>query len=70
MTKSEFKTDAINDVTGPKHCILPFIVMTYLKIVKVGGVKANGREPKSCFGQVFNFKLDSFALLKEVHGAN
>jgi hypothetical protein len=25
-----------------------------------GSTKANGREPKSCLGQVFNFKLDCF----------
>jgi hypothetical protein len=30
---------------------------------KLGSPKANGREPKSCLGRVFNFKLDSFASL-------
>ncbi len=25
-----------------------------------GSVKANGREPKSCLGQVFNYKLGCF----------
>ncbi len=24
--------------------------------------KANGRDPKSCLGRVFNFKLDSFVM--------
>ncbi len=26
----------------------------------LGRAKANGREPESCLGQVFNFKLDCF----------
>jgi len=25
-----------------------------------GSLKANGREPESCFGRVFNFKLGCF----------
>jgi hypothetical protein len=27
---------------------------------KAGNTKANGREPKSCLGRVFNFKLGCF----------
>ena len=27
---------------------------------KAGSSKANGREPKTCFGQVFNFKFGCF----------
>ncbi len=27
-----------------------------------GSAKANGREPKSCLGQVFNFKLGHFVM--------
>ncbi len=29
--------------------------------------KANGREPNSCLGQYINFKLDSFAVVEDVH---
>jgi len=29
---------------------------------QVGSEKANGREPKSCLGRVFNFKLGHFVL--------
>ncbi len=32
--------------------------------------KNYGREPKSCFGRVFHFKLGSFSFANEVHGAN
>ncbi len=32
-------------------------------------MKADVTEPKSCFGQVFKFKLGSFSVIKEVHGA-
>ncbi len=32
--------------------------------VVTGSAKANGREPKSCLGQVFNFKLCCFAQQK------
>jgi hypothetical protein len=31
-----------------------------IQLLNVGSVKANGGEPKSCFGQVFNFKLGCF----------
>jgi hypothetical protein len=31
---------------------------------------ANGREPKSCLGQLFNFKLGSFAVWEDVRDAN
>jgi hypothetical protein len=27
-----------------------------------GNTEANGREPKSCFGRVFNFKLGCFVM--------
>jgi hypothetical protein len=30
--------------------------------VDVGSAKANGREPKSCLGRVFNFKLGCFVI--------
>ncbi len=30
--------------------------------VLAGGAKANGREPKGCWGQVFNFKLGHFVI--------
>ncbi len=30
-------------------------------LLNVGSAKANGREPKSCLGRVFNFKLDCLA---------
>ncbi len=33
----------------------------YLPNDAVQSAKANWREPKSCLGRVFNFKLDSFA---------
>jgi hypothetical protein len=29
---------------------------------KAGSTKANGKEPKSCLGQVFNFKLGCFVM--------
>ncbi len=35
-----------------------------------GRTKANEGKPKSCLGQVFHFKLGSFALLAELHGAD
>jgi hypothetical protein len=31
---------------------------------------ANGREPKSSMGQVVNFKLGSFYVIKEMHRLN
>jgi hypothetical protein len=34
----------------------------YVLCYVVGSMKANGREPKSCFGRVFNFKLTHFVL--------
>jgi len=30
--------------------------------VKPGSAEANGREPKSCLGRVFNFKLGHFVM--------
>ncbi len=30
--------------------------------VRPGSAKANGREPKSCLGRVFNFKLGPFVM--------
>jgi hypothetical protein len=36
----------------------------------LGNKKENGSEPKSCLGRVFNFKLDSFADMNELYGAN
>jgi len=35
-----------------------------------GGAKANGWEPISCLGRVFHFRLGSFVVIREVHGAN
>ncbi len=31
-------------------------------MVTMGRAKANGREPKSCLGQIFNFKLGHFVI--------
>jgi hypothetical protein len=36
----------------------------------LGSEKAYWSWPKSCLGQVFNFKLDSFADMNELYGAN
>ncbi len=33
-------------------------------------MKANWRKPKNGLGRVFHLKLASFAVIKEVHGAN
>jgi hypothetical protein len=44
------------------------IVWAEIFIVRPGSAKANGREPKSCLGRVFNFKLDSFADTKDACG--
>jgi hypothetical protein len=30
--------------------------------------KANGKEPESCFGRQFNFKLDRFAIVEVFRG--
>ncbi len=35
--------------------------------VITGSAKANGREPKSCLGWVFNFKLGHFAMYAIAH---
>jgi hypothetical protein len=32
-----------------------------------GSAKANGREPKNCFGRVFNYKLGCFEDVYETH---
>jgi len=37
-----------------------FKLETYLQ--KAGSAKANGREPKSCLGRVFNFKVGHFVM--------
>ncbi len=31
-------------------------------LLALGSAKANGREPKSCLGRVFNFKLGCFVM--------
>jgi hypothetical protein len=36
----------------------------------VGSTTANGRDPQSCLGRVFNFKFGRSSVMKEVHGAN
>ncbi len=36
------------------------IYMCVYVCIYVGSVKANGREPKSCLGRVFNIKLGCF----------
>ncbi len=36
-------------------------------IVCSGSARAYGNEPESCLGRVFNFKLDSYAVVKDVH---
>jgi hypothetical protein len=38
--------------------------------VPIQSATADGREPKSCLGRVFQIKLDSFAVVKKVHGSN
>ena len=32
-----------------------------------GSAKASGREPKTCLGQVFNYKLGCFEDVHEIH---
>jgi hypothetical protein len=34
----------------------------YLSYAQTGSAKANGREPKSCLGRVFNFMLGCFVM--------
>jgi hypothetical protein len=41
-----------------------------IKSSHIYSAKANRIEPKSCSGLVLHFKLDSFVVIKEVHGAN
>jgi hypothetical protein len=37
-------------------------IQTVKRYTLAGSAKANGREPKSCLGRVFNFKLGHFVL--------
>ncbi len=43
------------------HKILMSRLQASLVCQSAGSLKANGREPKSCLGRVFNFKLGHFA---------
>jgi len=49
---------------------LPPLALLLLSRVCMESAAANGREPKSCLGHVFNFKIGHFPVMKEVHGAN
>jgi hypothetical protein len=48
--------------TSPPLCICIYFLgrNSYRCLCVAGSTKANGREPKSCLGQVFNFKLGRF----------
>jgi hypothetical protein len=55
--------------SSQSKCMQPLInVVAILKKRRLwwctwaGSAKANGREPKSCLGRVFNFKLDCFVV--------
>ena len=52
---------AIRNAKNP----ISIVSLTYLEVLctytSVGSAKANGREPNSCLGWVFNFKLGHFA---------
>ena len=52
--KSAIKIGNLNDA----QCMCK----TYSRKVQMGSTKANGREPKSCLGRVFNFKLGCFVM--------
>ncbi len=41
---------------------LTFVIVK-IAIIAMGSAKANGREPKSCLGRVFNFKLGPFVYI-------
>ncbi len=41
-------------------CMTCALLLTWLTVAKPGSTKANGREPKSCLVQVFNFKSGCF----------
>ncbi len=38
------------------------VLVNKILAVEMGSVKANGREPKSCLGRIFNFKLGHFVM--------
>jgi hypothetical protein len=48
-----------------QHNVMPGVALFYsyaeFHYADSGSAISNGREPRGCFGQVFNFKLDSFA---------
>jgi hypothetical protein len=60
-----------NDTPGKKACasITSFFLYSSRQTLKpagkstlAGSAKANGREPKSCLGRVFNFESGHFAM--------
>jgi hypothetical protein len=51
------QTMAVGEVASFKVSIKN---QSQLITVRTGSTKANGREPKSCLGQVFSFKLGCF----------
>ena len=57
MRHKKYKADRI--------LLIDVSVVTYMendRHLEAGSAKANGREPKSCLGRVFNFKLGHFVL--------
>ncbi len=57
-------------VIGPlheRHCPLANVGINF---TYAGIRKANRREFKSCLGQIFNFKLANFSVMKEAYDAN
>ncbi len=78
----EIKLHSLKWKTRPKQLLgslplyitlLNFKSIIYLPKVwmgKMGSMGANGREPKSCLGQVFYFMSCSFSVFKEVRSAN
>ncbi len=54
-------SDATTPSTMTQQNSLVNMLVLHSKVI-LGSAKANGREPKSCLGQVFNFKLDRFVM--------
>ncbi len=52
VTKMKLKGDIFNK-----------LFLIYKILDSAGSVKANGREPKSCLGRVFHFKIGSFVVM-------
>jgi hypothetical protein len=51
-----FQIKFITEYTNVQHVIIT------IESASGQSMKANGREPISCLGQVFNFKLDHFVM--------